>query len=153
MAKRKDYKQLKRWAQDLFYQGLTQKEISKKIDVSETTISKWSIDNNWKTKKDNIILSKDDRLSELYEELKEHNKMIREKTGYKVANKAEADARRQLIKDIKDLETNYNIAETIQIGRDFTAYVKEIDFEIASTVLDLYDGFVNHTIEKQKWQK
>ena len=152
MAKKRDYKQLRSLAQQLFYEGFIQKEISKKIDVSETTISRWAIEDNWKSKKDNIILSKDSRLSELYEELKEFNRMIQAKKDFKVASSKEADARRKLIRDIKELETSYNIAETIQIGRDFTTYLKDLDFDFASQVLESYEGFVNHIIEKQKWQ-
>lgn len=152
MAKKKDYTQLRQVAQALFYQGCEQKEIARRIDVSENTLSKWSQKDNWKTKKENIIMSRDSRLSELYEELAEHNKMIREKPGYKIANSKEADARRKCIRDIKELETAFNIAEAIQIGRDFTSYAKEIDFEAAMKILEMYDGFINHLIEKKKWQ-
>lgn len=152
MAKKKDYKKLRRVAQELFYEGLSQKAIALKLEVSENTISEWSKKDNWKSKKDNIILSKDTRLSELYEELKEFNRMIQEKEDYKVASSKEADARRKLIRDIKELETSYNIAETIQIGRDFTTYLKDLDYDFATQVLESYEGFVNHIIEKQKWQ-
>lgn len=148
MAKR----ELREVAQVLFMQGYKQKEIALKLKVSETSVSKWAKEDNWKDKKTNILMSRDTRLSELYEELAEFNRMIKAKTGYKVADSKEGDARRKLIKDIKELETKYNIAETIQIGKDFTSYVKDIDFDTGMTVLELFDGFINHIIQKQKWQ-
>ncbi|MFV0313270.1 MAG: terminase gpP N-terminus-related DNA-binding protein [Dysgonomonas sp.] len=146
-------KDLREVAQILFMQGFTQKEIALKLGVSENTISKWSRVDIWKDKKANILMSKDSRLSEMYEELAEFNKMIQTKDGYKVANQKEALARRMLIKDIKELETKYNIAETIQIGKDFTTFLKDIDFDLAMQVLNAFDGFVNHIIQKQKWQE
>ena len=148
MAKR----ELREVAQVLFMQGYIQKEIALKLKVSETTVSKWAKEDNWKHKKTNILMSRDNRLSELYEELAEFNRMIKAKDDYKIATSKEADARRKLIKDIKELETSYNIAETIQIGRDFTIYLKDLDFDFATQVLESYEGFVNHIIEKQKWQ-
>lgn len=152
MAKKRDYTQLKQVGEQLFQQGYQQVQIAEKLGVSKTTVNNWAIKGNWQKKMDNIILSKDTRLSELYEELKEFSRMIQEKEKYKVADSKEADARRKLIRDIKDLETSYNIAETIQIGRDFTTYLKDLDFDFAMLVLESYEGFVNHIIEKQKWQ-
>ena len=140
-------------AQTLFMQGFTQKEIALKLSKSKNTIGKWATEDNWKSKKTNILMSKDSRLSELYEELNEFNRMIKAKEGFKIATAPEADARRKLIRDIKDLETKYNIAETIQIGRDFTSYLKDIDFDFSLQVLSAFDGFVNHIVEKQKWQE
>lgn len=146
-------KDLREVAQILFMQGFIQKEIALKLGVSENTVSKWSREDNWRDKKSNILMSKDSRLSEMYEELAEMNKMIRSKTENKFANQKEGVARRMLIKDIKELETKYNIAETIQIGKDFTTFLKDLDFDLAMQVLNAFDGFVNHIIQKQKWQE
>lgn len=146
-------KDLREVAQILFMQGFIQKEIALKLGVSENTVSKWSREDNWKDKKSNILMSKDSRLSEMYEELAEMNKAIRDKKENKFANQKEATARRMLIKDIKELETKYNIAETIQIGKDFTTFLKDLDFDLAMQVLNSFDGFVNHIIQKQKWQE
>jgi uncharacterized protein YjcR len=146
-------KDLREVAQILFMQGFSQKEIALKLGVSENTVSKWSREDNWKDKKVNILMSKDSRLSEMYEELAAMNKMIRDREEHKYANQKEALARRMLIKDIKELETRYNIAETIQIGKDFTAFLKDLDFDLAMQVLNAFDGFVNHIIQKQKWQE
>lgn len=146
-------KDLREVAQILFMQGFIQKEIALKLGVSENTVSKWSRVDNWKDKKSNILMSKDSRLSEMYEELAEMNKAIRDKMSNKFANQKEATARRMLIKDIKELETKYNIAETIQIGKDFTTFLKDLDFNLAMQVLNSFDAFVNHIIQKQKWQE
>jgi transposase len=143
----------KETAQILFFQGLTQKAIAKSLNVSENTISRWVKEGNWKNKKESLIISKEKRLSELYEELAEINRKIQDKEGYKVADTKDANVRRQLIKDIKDLETDYNVGEMVTIGRDFTNFVKEVDFDLAMAIIDVYDAFINHQLERKKWQK
>jgi uncharacterized protein YjcR len=157
MAKEKNKKESKRddrnIAQMLYLQGMLQKEIALKLSRSEKTISSWKNEDNWDYKKTNIMMSRNDRLSELYQELAEFNRKIQDKEDYKVADSKEADARRKLIKDIRELETKYNVAETISIGRDFCNYLKDIDFDFAMQVMESYEGFVNQTIQKQKWQE
>ena len=102
MAKKNDLRDV---AQTLFMQGYSQKEIAKKLGKVEQTVSRWSKEGNWKTKKTNILTSKDSRLSELYEELAEFNRMIKSKEGFKVATHTEALVRRMLVNDIVSLET------------------------------------------------
>lgn len=154
MTKKKvDYNDLKDVAYTLFLSGYAQKEIAKKLHISEQTVSRWAKDGEWKDRKTTLLMDKGERLYELYNELSEFNRMIKDKVGYKVADSKEADARRKLITDIKDLETKYNIGEAISIGRDFTSYLKDIDFDFALQVLEAYDGFINHKIEQKKWQK
>ena len=100
-----------------------------------------------------MLNSKKKRLSELYEELEQFNKMIREKEGYKVASSKEADARRKIIADIKQLEGRYAINQMISIGMDFCDFVKEADLKLAERINNIYSEFINHQIEKQKWQE
>lgn len=140
-------------AKILFLQGYAQKEIATKLEVSAVSVSKWKTKGNWEALKTNLLNSKNERLGELYTELAEFNKMIKEKKDYKVANSKEADARRKLIKDIAELERKYNVAQTISIGRDFITFLKDIDFEMSQKVLSYFDNFINHQIEKQKWQQ
>lgn len=141
-------------AQLLYLSGsLRQKEIALKLGVSENTVSRWAKADNWDTLKTNLLTAKKQRLSELYNELKEFNRMIAEKDGYKVADSKEADARRKLITDIKELETKYSLAQTITIGEDFCEFVKQVDYTLAEKVMELYNGFINAKIEENKWQE
>lgn len=146
--------ELREVAKVLFMQGYTQKEIAGKIKVSEVTISRWAKEDNWDNLKKNLVNSKSERLSELYDELAEFNKMIkcREK-GERFPNSKEADVRRKLIRDIADLERKYNIGQTTTIARDFVTFCRDMDFEFAQKANEYFDLFINHQIEKQKWQK
>lgn len=140
-------------AKILFLQGMTLKEIAAKIGVSVQSLTAWRKSGNWDTLKKNLLNSKNERLSELYDELAEFNKMIKEKVGYKVADSREADARRKLLTDIQALERKYNIGQTTTIARDFVLFARDVDFDFSQKALSYFDSFINHLIEKQKWQK
>ena len=144
--------EIKNLAQILYMQGYLQKEIATKVGVTEQTICRWARQGNWETMKKGMLNAKMARLSELYDELQEFSRMIKEKVGYKVASSKEADARRKLIMDIQALETKYNIGQITTIARDFCEFVKSIDFEFAARCSQFFDAFIEQVIEKQKWQ-
>lgn len=140
-------------AQVLFLQGgMQKKDIAEKLGVSQQTITAWAKADNWETLKKNLLTGKKKILSQLYDELEEFNRMIQDKKDYKVATSKEADARRKLIKDIKDLETKYNIAHTTQVAMDFCEFVKPLDYELAQTIADYFSAFIQEQVEQQKWQ-
>lgn len=147
-------KELREVAKILFMQGYLQKEVAAKLSVSVQTISKWSRDDHWDNLKKNLVNSKTERLSELYDELAAFNAMIKSREeGFRFPTSKEADIRRKLIRDIADLEQKYNIGQTTVIARDFVSFCKDIDFEYAQKSNEMFDMFINHLIEKQKWQK
>ncbi len=146
--------ELREVAKVLFMQGYTQKEIAAKINVSEQTISKWSKTDHWDNLKKNLVNSKTERLSELYDELMALNAMIKTREeGLRFPNSKEADIRRKLIRDIADLERKYNIGQTTVIARDFITFCRDIDFDFSQKANEYFDLFINHQIDKQKWQK
>lgn len=153
-VKKQDGKQQQREVAQLLYLngGLMKKDIAVKLGVSEQTISRWAKLDNWDVLKTNLLTSRKQRLSELYEELREFNRMIAEKEKYKVADSKEADARRKLIADIKALETKYSLSHTVTIGQDFCEFVKTIDEGLANRVLDAFNAFINQKIEDNRWQ-
>ena len=144
---------LKSAAQALYTQGHSQKTIAKMLGVAELTIGRWAKAGGWATLKKNLLTEKGNRLAELYEELQEFNRMVKEKEGYKVATSKEADARRKLITDIADLESKYNIAQITTMARDFTDFVKEINHDKAEEVMELFSAFINQQVERQKWHE
>ncbi len=153
-TKTTDSKQTQREIAQLLYLNsrMMKKDIALKLGVAEQTVSRWAKQDNWDVLKDNLLTSRKQRLSELYAELREFNRMIQDKEGYKVATSKEADARRKLIIDIKELETKYSLQQTITVGQDFCDYVKTIDEALANRVLDIYNAFVHQKIEDNKWQ-
>ena len=97
-------------------------------------------------------MSRQQRLAELYNELREFNDLIKSKEGPKIANSKEADIRRKLIRDIKELESDLSISEIVNIGIEFAGFAKSLDAQLAERITSLYDLFINHKIEENKWQ-
>jgi len=152
MAK-KDFTHIKEVAQILFLQGYKQKEISEKMGISQQSLTRWVKDGHWDTLKTSLLTSKNERISELYAELAELNLKIKSKEeGNRFADSKEADIRRKLIADIADLEQKYNIGQTTVIARDFVMFIKEVEYDFAEKATEYFDLFINHLINKQKWQ-
>jgi DNA-binding transcriptional regulator LsrR (DeoR family) len=146
-------------AKILFMQGFLQQEISEKIGVSKVSVCRWSKEEHWETLKKNLVNSKTERLSELYDELAALNLTIKSReSGQRFPLPKEADIRRKIIKDISDLETKYNVAEASVIARDFTLFCRDMtqgndkELVFAKEVNNLFELFIDHLIEKQKWQ-
>lgn len=157
MGQKKQTK-LREVAKTLFMQGLSQSDIADKLGVSKVSISRWAKEENWEVLKKNLVNSKSERLSELYDELAALGAAIKSRPeGERFPNSKEADIRRKIIKDISELESKYNIAEASIIARDFTMFCRDItqseDTELifAKRVNDMFEMFIEHLIEKQKW--
>ena len=139
-------------ARTLFVQGgMTQKEIASKLEVTEQTISRWAKKDHWDELKKNVMSGKQEILRSLYTELQKLQTIIEEDGG--VADSKQADIRRKLITDIRQLETRYSVSQTVQVGMDFCEFLKEIDFELAGKISQCFQAFIDEQIEKQKWQK
>lgn len=157
MGQKKQTK-LREVAKTLFMQGISQSEIADKLSVSKVSISRWAKEENWDVLKKNLVNSKSERLSELYDELAALGASIKSRPeGERFPTSKEADIRRKIIKDISELETKYNIAEASVIGRDFTLFCRDLtqdedtELTFAKRVNDIFELFIDHLIEKQKW--
>ena len=157
MGQKKQTK-LREVAKTLFMQGLPQTEIADKLGVSKVSVSRWAKEENWDVLRKNLVNSKSERLSELYDELAALGAAIKSRPeGERFSTSKEADIRRKIIKDISELESKYNIAEASIIARDFTMFCRDItqdedpDLTFAKRVNDMLELFIDHLIEKQKW--
>ncbi len=140
-------------AQLMFIEGgQAQKEIAARLGVSEQTICRWAKAGQWDALRANLLTSRRRRLAELYAELEEFNRMVAEKEGYKVASSKEADARRKLIADIKELEGKYSVAQISTVAMDFCDFVRTVDDTLAGRVMELFNEFISKQMEERKWQ-
>lgn len=120
-----------------------QRELSKRVGISETTISKWVNDGNWKKYALNIPLTRSEQMQNLLAELTEMNNFIKAyPEGQRFADSKMADARRKLIKDIKDLETKALPAEIIAAMRLFIEFVRPENLEEARVITKWADMFI-----------
>jgi len=137
--------QQKEFAKTLYLKsGITvQKELAARVGVSENTMGKWVKDEGWEKLRQNILLTRQEQLQYLLAELEELNKFISSKPeGFRFASSKEADTRRKLIRDIKDLETKASIAEIIEAAQRFTTWLTKVDYAKAKEVAVLFDSFI-----------
>lgn len=128
---------------------LEQKEIARKVKVSERTISNWVNDNGWKDLRRRLLITKEQELSNLYEQLENLNIDIR-KTEKKYADTKQADILIKLTAAIRNLETDLGIAELVESGMKFIKFIQQVGTpEQLKEFADLWNSFIQSSIKKQ----
>lgn len=135
---------LKDWAKTLITkEGLTQKEAAERVGVTAATINKWYQDGNWENLKKNILLTRQEQMIMLQDELVRLNNAIALKPeGERWADSKEANIRRYLIKDIKDLETKASIPEVIHACQGLLEFIRKIDLTKAQELSKYVDAYI-----------
>jgi uncharacterized protein YjcR len=140
--------QKKDWAKTLYTkENLTQKEIASRVSVNPNTIGRWVQEGEWDKLRMSMLMTREEQLRNLYMELQELNEYIKTKDkGFRFADSKEADTRRKLIRDIKDLETKASIAEIIETAKKFITWIKLFDMELAKKISALFDDFIKDNL-------
>jgi len=144
-------------AEILFKDGMEQKDISRMLTVSETTISKWVIAGKWKSKRINHSIRKqtaeDDTMSALA-----HQAMILRRLTEKYAEqinedmsiqdlqaclipKGDVDAFQKLWTTVKGKELDWSAI--VKILREFSQWLREEDLQMAQLIIDPIDKYLN----------
>ena len=129
---------------------LDQKVIAKKISVSEKTISKWVNEFGWKSLRNKMLVSKDEVLTNFYEQLSELNAAIKSKPeGQRYANSKEADSSIKLTASIRNLETELAIADLVESGIRFIRHLQKVGtIEQVMEISDLWHSFLQVEIKR-----
>lgn len=142
--------QKKDYAKKLFLteKGITQKEIAHRTGVTEATVCRWIAAENWETQRVSLLMTKDEQLSMMYQQLNAANQAITNReAGSQYPTSKEADAILKLTAAIARLETETNIGEIISVGQKFLAYVRSAgDFELSKQLARLYNDFIKISI-------
>jgi len=142
--------QKKDWAKMLYVkENVTVfKTIAERVGVQPRTISKWVESENWEKLRKNTVLTRSEQLSKLLSQLEEFNAYIETKPqGMRFAESKEADARRKLIADIKALESEASISETVSVCSNIVDWLSELDFDRAKEISDLFDDYIKYLLK------
>jgi len=143
---RKEREQIKELAKMLFvHETLSQKEVSKRIGVSETTISKWSRADNWEQLRVSITITKEEQLRNLYRQLAAINDVIANR-DVKYASPGEADTISKIATSIEKMESDIGVADIISVAKKFTNWLRKFDIDSARDVTALFDGFIKENL-------
>lgn len=149
MAKKRltkeELERLKEHAKVLYlHENITnQKDLAKRVGVSENTISKWVIEGKWANLKKNFLLTREERMSDLLDELTEIQTAIKGQTdGKRFADHKLALVRRMLVNDIKALEVTASKPEIIASCMDLIKFVRPENAEEAKIITKWADIFI-----------
>ena len=140
--------QKKELAKMLFlHENLTQKEIARRVEISEVTLSKWVNTENWESFKVSITMTKEEQLKNLYRQLAEINNAITLKEeGKRFASTAEADTISKLTNAIEKLEGDVGISDLVASNKKFLTWLRKFDIKKAQEIAPLYDAFIKDNI-------
>ena len=138
----------KEWAKILYLQGdMSQKEISQKVETSEQTLCKWIKTEGWEHQRTSLIITKENQLCLIYDQLAMLNKAIKESaSGY--ATPSQADTLIKYSASIRALETEVALADVIEVAKRFVNFLRPVDIDKAKEVTRLFDAFIKDTAKK-----
>lgn len=135
------------WAQFLYLENkLTQKEIAKKVGVSEKTITGWKEKYMWENLRKSLLITKKEQLTMLYNQLDAITGHVRDKQN-NIPTSKDADSILKTTAAIKNLETDLSVADVFEVGKRFISHVQSIDFEKSKELVDYYDSFIKHCLK------
>ena len=137
------------YAKMLFiYDKLTQKEISKKTDVSEPTISKWVKEGNWEDYRKAISVTRDERYRSTINQLTELDNLINSRDeNYRFPTKDESNIRRKLVADLKTLEVECGIVDVINVSIRLLEWLRKVDNEKAKEMSDIFNSYIKSSFK------
>lgn len=119
------------------------KELAQRAGVSEQTISKWKNDEGWEQLRASVIITKENELKRLYNQIVELNDaIVQREQGQRFASSKEADVLVKLTSAVRQLETDTSVADAIEVLKDFIGHVRIDDYELAMQITTVADGYV-----------
>lgn len=121
----------------------SQTELAGRVGVTPKTIAGWIAEGNWERYKRNFLLTRNEQMAILLEELEELNAKIQQKEqGERYADYKESNIRRNLIKDIKELETKASVGEAINALTGFLEFIRSENLEKAQEFSHWIDSYI-----------
>ena len=125
----------------------SQKEIAETVGVAEKTLSNWKTTENWDRLRASIIITKDEQLRRVYQQINELTSSIEKKEeGERYADCSEADTLSKLASTARSLESNLSIADVIDVFIGFQDWLREVDLAKAKEISDLQDAYIKHRL-------
>ena len=135
-------KEKREWAELLVSRSsMNQKEIAEKVGVSPKTMSNWWNKFNWEQLRTSFFITKGQELQRIYVQISTLNNEIADRDKAYATSK-EADVLSKLASTARSLETEINLADTIDVFLKFTDWLRDTDFAKAKEINDYMDLFI-----------
>lgn len=123
----------------------SQKEIAIAVGVAEKTLSKWKTSENWDRLRASIIITKDEQLRRVYEQINALTSAIQEREQ-KYADSGEADTLSKLASTARSLESNLSVADIIDVFIGFQEWLRDVDHLKAVEISNFQDAYIKYRI-------
>ncbi|HUH25334.1 MAG TPA: hypothetical protein VLY87_01790 [Flavobacterium sp.] len=133
-------------AKSYFLQRLTQKEIAKRLKVTEKTISKWVNEGGWEILRQSLLTTKETQLGRLYRLLDFLTESI-ENRDDKLAVGKEVDDIIKYTASIRNLETETSIGQIMEVAKQIIQFTESIDLEFAKQLTDYFDLLIKQKMK------
>lgn len=128
---------------------LTQKEIASRVGVSEKTLSRWVAEGEWRKLRQSLLVTKEEQLRRIYEQIDELNTAISQREpGKRYANTKDADTLSKLTSAAKNLETEASVSDIISVAKRFLTWLRPVDHEKAKELSALFDAFIKEQLKR-----
>jgi transcriptional regulator with XRE-family HTH domain len=142
-ARKKDY------AKTLFlHENLTQEEIADRSGVSRKTISRWINAEDWKGQKVSITITREEQVKNIYNQLRELNDSISQRTEKRYASPPEADTIMKLTAAIQKLEADVGISDIVNVAKGLLEFVRKADTAKAKELSFWLDEYVKEKLRR-----
>ena len=124
---------------------ITFKEIAERTGVTEKTIGKWAVADNWDKLRKSLLTTKQSQLVHWYNQLEAINEAIALRGN--IPTNAEADTMSKITSNIQRLETETGIGEYVEVGRKLLTFIQGIDLSEAKKFKNYIDEFINEKLK------
>jgi len=105
------------------YEGMPQKEVSRILDVSEQTVSRWAKENNWKKKREEFLLHKSDLVNVALESLSNLAKITKNRKGF--IDGREAELMEKIWHIVEVIRDDNEMAVRYKVMNEYEEWMKE----------------------------
>lgn len=128
---------------------LSQKEIAHRVEISEKTLSRWVNDGQWRKLRQSLLVTKEEQLRRIYEQIDELNTAIASREpGQRYANTKDADTLSKLTSAAKNLESEASISDIISVAKRFLNWLRPLDIDKAKEISSLIDAFIKDQLKR-----
>ena len=124
---------------------ITFKEIAERTGVTEKTIGKWAVADNWDKLRKSLLTTKQSQLVHWYNQLEAINEAIADRGN--IPTNAEADTMSKITSNIQRLETETGIGEYVEVSRKLLTFIQGIDLSEAKRFKNYIDEFINEKLK------
>jgi len=141
------YTTKKTLARDLYLEGITLSMISRVLNVSLSTLSKWKKEGKWQTLRDEVIMARETSEEAVRELIayqldalkRKKNEMI-ESGEFKPIDKGDLDGLYKLFATIRRKGLEWK--DYVKVIKEFLAYTERHDKELSKQMADIAEAFL-----------